>query len=248
MSPQRNIFQLFIIFIVLLFCMNIVTSSQTKNGSKTVLVVYGGWEGHEPKECKDVFVPWLEQEGYKVIQSESLEVYSDSTIMNSIDLVVQTVTMAEITNEQEQGLVNAVMNGVSIAGWHGGLGDSFRKNTGYQFMVGGQFVAHPGGQIEYLVNIINKDDPIMKDLNDFKITSEQYYMHVDPANNVLATTTFSGEHSEWIEGTVMPVVWKKKYGKGKVFYSSLAHSASDFNIPEVLTIMKRGILWAMDEL
>jgi type 1 glutamine amidotransferase len=153
--------------------------------------------------------------------------------------------MGELTKEESDGLMSAVMNGTGIAGCHGGLGDSFRGNTNYLFMVGGQFVAHPGGKIEYEVNIVNYDDPITKGLSDFKITTEQYYMLVDPGVEVLATTTFSGEHAPWVKGVVMPVVWKKMYGKGKVFYNSIGHSVDNFNIKQVMEITKRGILWAI---
>jgi type 1 glutamine amidotransferase len=161
-----------------------------------------------------------------------------------LDLIVQVFTMSQITREQEAGLLNAVRSGVGLAGWHGGLGDSFRNNTEYQFMVGGQWVAHPGGVIDYEVNITDHDDPITRGLGDFKMHSEQYYMHVDPINEVLATTTFSGEHAPWIEGVVMPVVWKKTYGKGRVFYTSLGHVAKDFDVPQAREIVQRGMLWA----
>jgi uncharacterized protein len=125
--------------------------------------------------------------------------------------------------EQEKGLLNAVKSGVGIAGWHGGMGDSFRNNVEYQFMVGGQWVAHPGGVIDYRVNIIS-DDPIVAGLEDFDMHSEQYYMHVDPSNEVLATTTFNGDHAYWIDGVVMPVAWKRMYGQGRVFYASVGTS------------------------
>ncbi|MCS6951048.1 MAG: ThuA domain-containing protein, partial [bacterium] len=178
------------------------------------------------------------------ILSDTLDVYTDKELMNSLSLIVPIWTMGTITPEQEAGLLDAVRSGVGIAGWHGGMGDSFRNNTEYQFMVGGQWVAHPGGIIEYEVNIIKPEDPIVAGLSDFKMHSEQYYMHVDPSNEVLATTTFSGEYCDWIAGTVMPVVWKRRYGKGRVFYSSLGHVAKDFEVPEALEIMKRGMLWA----
>ena len=169
--------------------------------------------------------------------------------MSSIDLVLQIYTMSSITEEQEAGLLKAVReHGVSIAGWHGGLADAFRQNTEYQFMVGGQWVSHPGGIIDYEVNIIDHDDPITKGLSNFKVKSEQYYMHVDPLNEVLATTTFSDEHAFWIKGATLPVVWKKSYGKGKVFYTSLGHTADVFDVPEALTILKRGILWSLGDL
>jgi len=153
--------------------------------------------------------------------------------------------MGAITGEQEKGLLKAVEQGVGIAGWHGGMADSFRNNTGYQFMVGGQWVAHPDGIREYHVNIIDRQDPITAGIQDFKIKSEQYYMHVDPSNQVLAVTAFQGiKSAPWIEGCVMPVVWKRQYGRGRVFYSSLGHVRSDFDVPEVSLIMQRGMLWA----
>jgi type 1 glutamine amidotransferase len=211
---------------------------------KRALIVWGGWEGHEPKQRADIFAPWLQSQGYEVIVSNTLDTYTDKELMQSLNLIVPIWTMGTITPEQEAGLLDAVRSGVGIAGWHGGMGDSFRNNTEYQFMVGGQWVAHPGNIIDYEVNIIKPEDPIVAGLSDFKMHSEQYYMHVDPSNEVLATTTFSGEYCEWIAGTVMPVVWKRRYGKGRVFYSSLGHVAKDFEVPEALEIMKRGMLWA----
>ncbi len=211
---------------------------------KRALIVWGGWEGHEPKQCAEIFAPWLQSQGYEVIVSNTLDTYTDKDLMQSLNLIVPIWTMGTITPEQEAGLLDAVRGGVGIAGWHGGMGDSFRNNTEYQFMVGGQWVAHPGNIIDYEVNIIKPEDPIVAGLSDFKMHSEQYYMHVDPSNEVLATTTFSGEYCEWIAGTVMPVVWKRRYGKGRVFYSSLGHVAKDFEVPEALEIMKRGMLWA----
>jgi type 1 glutamine amidotransferase len=212
--------------------------------TKKALVVWGGWDGHEPKKCVDLFVPWLREQGFEVEVSNTLDAYLDAAKLAKLDLIVQAVTMSTITQEQEKGLLQAVKGGVALAGWHGGLGDSFRNNTEYQFMVGGQWVAHPGNIIDYSVDIAKKGDPIVTGLGSFKMHSEQYYMHVDPAVEVLATTTFSKDHAPWIEGVVMPVAWKKRYGKGRVFYSSLGHVAKDFEVPEALTIMKRGILWA----
>ncbi len=214
------------------------------DGKKKALMVWGGWMGHEPDQCVDIFAPYLRSQGYDVTVSDTLDTYLNTELMASLDLVVPVWTMGTITNEQERGLLDAVKSGVGIAGWHGGMGDSFRNNVEYQFMVGGQWVAHPGGVIDYEVNITKHDDPIVAGLSDFAMHSEQYYMHVDPANEVLATTTFGGEICPWIEGTVMPVAWKRTYGKARVFYTSLGHVAKDFEVPEALEIMKRGLLWA----
>jgi type 1 glutamine amidotransferase len=211
---------------------------------KKALFVWGGWEGHEPKQCVDIFAPWLVEQGFDVEISTSLDSYLDAEKMKSLNLIVQAFTMATITGPQEKGLLDAIKSGVGMAGWHGGMADSFRSNVEYEFMVGGQWVAHPGGVIDYEVNITNHDDPITKGLTDFKMHSEQYYMQVDPINDVLATTTFSDQYAPWIKGVVMPVVWKKMYGKGRIFYASLGHVSADFNVPQAREIVKRGLLWA----
>ena len=234
----------FILIIIMVFLPCVLNSFQEEKKEKSVLIVWGGWEGHEPKECVDIFAPWLEEQDFKVEISTTLDSYLDVEKLKKLDLIVQIYTMSSIGSEQEKGLLEAVKSGVGLAGWHGGLADAFRNNTEYQFMVGGQWVAHPGGIVDYEVNIIDRDDPITAGLSDFKMQSEQYYMHVDPINEVLATTTFSGEHAPWIEGVVMPVVWKKMYGKGRVFYTSLGHVAKDFDVPQAREIVKRGMLWA----
>lgn len=212
--------------------------------TKKALMVWGGWEGHEPKQTVELFAQVLRDNKYEVDIRDSLTAYEDLEKLKDYYLISQCVTMSTITDQQEKNLLAAIESGVGFAGWHGGTGDSFRNNPTYQFMVGGQWVAHPGNIIEYSVHITKPNDPIMAGLNDFTMKSEQYYMHVDPSNDVLATTTFSGAYTPWIEGVVMPVVWKRPWGQGRVFYSSLGHVAKDFDAPEAKEIMKRGLLWA----
>ncbi|MEK6647023.1 MAG: ThuA domain-containing protein [Candidatus Firestonebacteria bacterium] len=214
------------------------------NTKKRALIVWGGWDGHEPKKCADIFEPYLREKNYDVEVSDTLDVYLNQEKIKSLDLIVPIWTMGTITDKQQNGLLEAVKSGVGIAGWHGGLGDSFRNNVEYQFMVDGQWVVHPGGVIDYEVNITDHNDPVTSGLKDFKMHSEQYYMHIDPSNKVLATTTFDDKILPWIKGCVMPVVWKRMYGEGRVFYSSCGHIAKDFEVDEALEIVKRGMLWA----
>jgi type 1 glutamine amidotransferase len=213
---------------------------------KNVLFVYGGWEGHEPVQCMEFFQPWLESEGANVTVSDTLGIYTDSTFMESLDLIIQLWTMGKIERPQLEGLIKAVRNGAGYAGWHGGIGDSFREATEYQFMVGGQWVSHPGGIIDYEVNIVDHDDPVTAGLEDFDMTSEQYYMHVDPNVKVLATTTFNADHVYWIDECVMPVMWKKYYGEGRIFYTSLGHQLDHLLTPNAMETVKRGIRWASE--
>jgi hypothetical protein len=213
---------------------------------KKALMVWGGWDGHQPKECVERFAPFLQEQGYDVRIENNLDAYTEEEYMKSLDLIVPVWTMGSISGEQEKGLLSAVKSGVGLAGWHGGMCDAFRNNTSYQWMTGGQWVAHPGNIINYTVNITDHEHEITRGLSDFEMNSEQYYMHTDPGNKVLATTTFSGEHegADWIAGTVMPVVWLRRWGAGRVFYSSLGHQAKDFDVFEAAEIVRRGMLWA----
>ena len=214
--------------------------------AKKALFTWGGWEGHEPERCARLFADVLTEQGYEVRVVDSLECFTDEPTMLEQDLIVPVWTISRISPEQERGLLRSVKKGTGIAGWHGGMADAFRNNVDYQWMVGGQWVAHPGGIIDYDVKITRTDDPIVAGLSDFRMHSEQYYMHVDPSNEVLATTTFSGEHdrADWIARTEMPVVWKRRFGGGRVFYASFGHNPSDFEVPEAKQIVRRGMLWA----
>lgn len=211
---------------------------------KQAIIVWGGWEGHEPKKCAEIMAGQLDAAGYGIELFDTLSVYADEERMKRADLIVPCWTMGAIEKEEEKGLLDAIRAGAGVAGWHGGMGDAFRNSPNYQFMVGGQWVAHPDNIRRYTVHIAAGEDPITEGLNDFEMESEQYYMHVDPINQVLATTTFEVDSAPWVNGTVMPVVWKKRYGKGRVFYSSLGHVATDFEVPEALEIQRRGMFWA----
>ena len=210
---------------------------------REALIVWGGWKGHEPEIGANIVRTMLEEEGFKVYVENTTEAFADPAIAD-MSLVVPIYTMSKIEKEELDNLTKAVEGGVGFGGYHGGMCDAFRDAVNYQFMCGGQWVAHPGNIIDYRVNIVKRDDPVMHGISDFPYRSEQYYMHVDPSNEVLATTTFSGEHAPWTKGVVMPVVWKRHHGKGRVFYSSLGHVTKEFEVPEMKTILKRGLLWA----
>jgi hypothetical protein len=217
--------------------------------STKALIVWGGWAGHTPEKCAELFAKFLKGSGYEVRLSDTLESYLDVEELSSLNLIVPIWTMGTITDEQEKGLLTAVRSGVGIAGFHGGMIDSFRNNTPYQWMTGGQWVAHPGDDIpSYKVNITDHDHEITRGIDDFTLTdTEQYYVHVDSANHVLATTTFTGEYGPkdlYTPGTVMPFAWTKKYGQGRVFVACWGHTDKDFDVPQARQIVERGMLWA----
>ncbi len=207
------------------------------------LIFYGGWNGHEPKETAELFAGFLRGKGFEVDLEDNQDVLKDAARTAGYALIVPVWTMGKLDPEGFKNLKAAVLGGTGLAGWHGGMGDAFRENTDYQYICGGQWVAHPGNILDYEVNIV-KNDPITRGIGDFTMRSEQYYMHVDPSNEVLAVTRFSGQHDPWIAGTLMPVAWKRMYGKGRVFYCSLGHVAADFQCPSAMELTGRGLLWA----
>ncbi len=217
--------------------------------AKRALIVWGGWDGHQPDLVAQLFRDLLCEEGWEVEVSDSLGSFRDAGCLAATNLIVPVWTMGRIEGEQLSPVLKAVESGVGLAGCHGGMCDSFRESTEWQFMTGGQWVAHPGNDgVRYTVNVVNRDHPVMRGIEDFEVESEQYYMHVDPAVNVLATTRFptegiGGPHIP--NGPVdVPVVWTKRWGAGSVFYCSLGHQRSIVEAEPVRTIMKRGLLWA----
>jgi type 1 glutamine amidotransferase len=223
--------------------MSLASSPSPGRARREALIVWGGWAGHEPERCAGIVRAMLEEDGFEVRVENTTEAFADPGLAQ-LSLIVPIITMAKIEKDQLENLSRAVRGGVGLAGFHGGMCDAFREATEYQFMCGGQWVAHPGNIIDYRVNVLRQDDPVMWGIEDFDYRSEQYYMHVDPSNQVLATTTFSGEHAAWIDGVVMPVVWKRRHGAGRVFYSALGHVAAEFEIPQMRTIFRRGMTWA----
>lgn len=217
---------------------------------KKALVFYGGWEGHAPGPVSARLAKILEQHGFAVDRCEGLTCLEDGKRLLEYDLIVPCYTMGTLPRECEKNVLSAVSQGVGLAGCHGGMCDAFRASTDWQFMTGGQWVAHPGNDgVEYTVNICRGSSSIIEGIENFTLKSEQYYLHIDPAVEVLATTRFplaDGPHS--VNKPVdMPVAWTKYWGEGRVFYCSLGHHDDVFDAcPEAQLLMERGMLWAAD--
>lgn len=106
-------------------------------GSRKALVVWGGWDGHEPQQVAEIFARELTDRGFQVEVADMLDAFLDSEKLKGLDLIVPVWTMGTITNEQLNPVVEAVRGGVGIGGCHGGMCDSFREATEWQFMTGG---------------------------------------------------------------------------------------------------------------
>ena len=222
--------------------------AQSSDRSRTALIVWGGWDGHEPQQVAQIFAEQLEGKGFAVEVSDTLDAFLDADKLKGLSLIVPVWTMGKITDAQLGPVTEAVKGGVGIAGCHGGMADSFREATEWQFMTGGQWVAHPGNDgVEYTVRVTDPTHFITQGAPaEFKVVSEQYYMHTDPANKTLAVTRFPTADGPHVPNGPfdMPVIWTRFYGQGRVAYNSLGHHADIVAQPEVLPLMTRSLLWA----
>lgn len=215
--------------------------------ARQALVVRGGWDGHAPQEATDLFIPFLEDAGFTVVVSDSLEVYADDALMAATDLVLQSWTMGEILGDEVHGLRTAVAAGTGLVGWHGGVVDSFRMSAEYLHLMGAQFAAHPGDSVEHTVHVLPEraDHPVVAGLDDFTLRSERYWLLTDPLLDVLATTTIeAGPDDPWDGPTTHPAVWTRRWGAGRIVVCAPGHHLADLAVPQVRTMIERGLLWA----
>ncbi|QIB33095.1 ThuA domain-containing protein [Ancylobacter pratisalsi] len=209
---------------------------------KRCLIISGGYEPHRPHEAARRVADLLADE-FEVTHSSRLESYAEEDL-HAYDLIVPNWTLGEMSVEVSKRLWAAIASGVGLGGFHGGMLDGFRGNERFRFMAGGAYAAEPGGVRDYRVEVLDREDPITRDIPDFDYRSEQYYLHVDPAIEVLAVTRFTATPYPWLDGVAMPVVWKKPFGAGRVFVSALGHVPDEFDCPQMSAMLARGLRWA----
>jgi type 1 glutamine amidotransferase len=226
---------------------------------KTALVVRGGWDGHQPVEATDLFIPHLEHNGYRVRVEDSPKVYADADYMAGVDLILQCMTMSTIERDEFEGLRGAIEAGTGLAGWHGGIADSYRNTSDYLHLIGGQFACHPGkhpaertgeqsdNYVPYTVNMLPAADqhPLTQGIGDFDLVTEQYWVLSDSYIDVLATTTQRvREWDAWHRPVTSPAIWTREWGRGRIFVATPGHHVEILEDPNLKTIIERGLLWA----
>jgi type 1 glutamine amidotransferase len=230
----------------------------TENTRKA-LIVRGGWDGHQPVETTELFIPFLEANGFEVRIEDTTAIYADADYLATVDLIVQSNTMTTIEKEEFEGLRSAIEAGTGFAGWHGGIADSYRNNADYLQLVGGQFAAHPGkapgervgeqsdNYVPYTIEMLPAaaGHPITQGITDFELTTEQYWVLHDDYNDVLATTTQKVRPWDpWTRPVTSPAIWTRQWGEGRIFVSTPGHHVDVLQNENVRTIIERGLLWA----
>ena len=210
---------------------------------KKAIIVWGGWQGHEPEQCAGIVAELLREDGFAVDVTGDLGIFASPQLAKA-DLLVPIITGETLEKPHASALVEAVRGGLGLGGHHGALATSFKESAAFRYVSGVTWVAHPGNIIDFHVGVTRQDDPIMEGISDFDYRSEQYYLHYDPSVEILATTTFTGAYDPAARNVVMPVVFKRHFGAGRIFYSALGHVAAEFDHPYMPLILRRGLGWA----
>jgi type 1 glutamine amidotransferase len=210
---------------------------------RKAIIVWGGWQGHEPEQCAGIVSELLAEDGFQAEVTSDLGIFG-SPVLAEVDLLIPIITGEVLEKAHAETLVKAVRGGLGLGGHHGALATSFKESAPFRYLSGVTWVAHPGNVIDFRVAITRTDDPVMQDIADFDYRSEQYYVHYDPSVEILATTTFSGDYDEAARDVVMPVVFKRSFGAGRIFYSALGHVAAEFEHRQMRLILRRGLGWA----
>lgn len=219
-----------------------------KQRSRKVLSLFGGWPGHSPYAIRDWTTELLAESDFEI--EETQDIFSLDRDLTGYDLIIigwnNAVTTETLTPAQENALLGAVQSGTGLAAWHGAAA-AFRSSLKYHFLLGGDFIEHPAGEAypyPYEVEITDREHPVTQGVSNFTVRSEQYYMHVNPNNHVLAQTRFTGEHLPWLDGHLMPQAWVREWGEGRVFYHAIGHNLDDLADPSVRQLTLQGIEWA----
>jgi uncharacterized protein len=204
------------------------------------LVVRGGWSGHQPVKTTELFISFLIEHGFSVRVEASPQIYADA-------------------DYKFLGLRTAVEAGAGMAGWHGGIADSYRNTAQYLHMIGAQFAEHPGkhpdertgeqsdNYVPYTINIteLGRQHPITQGIDDFALVTEQYWVLHDDYLDVLATTTQAVRPWDpWHRPVSSPAIWTRRWGKGRIFVSTPGHRVEVLQDPNMRMIIERGLLWA----
>ena len=137
----------------------------------------------------------------------------------------------DLTPEQEEGLFNFVAGGKGLVGMHG---TAWWIGGRAVDLIGGHANWHPPG-LTFTVNIADATHPTMQGINDFEVTDEIYISAHEPTLQILAT-------AEW-HNKAHPMAWVKQFGQGRVFYTTLGHTADTFKQPAMGQMMVQAVRW-----
>lgn len=145
-------------------------------------------------------------------------------------------------------LLAAIADGKPFVGIHAAAA-TFTSSVGsvndYIAMVGGEFITH-GAEQDAKLKIITPKFPGIDGLADIAFLEEWFtYKNFSKDLHVILAQDTSGMKGPMYQRPPYPATWAHRYGKGRVFYTSLGHREDVWTNPVFQQILLGGLSWAL---
>jgi uncharacterized protein len=206
-----------------------------------VIYLLAGGNFHLTEECADLLIQYLQgKTRYPVKKTMVRYDLTRLDELNAQGLIL--ITQGGVLSDAElQSLQAFVRSGKGVVGIHGAT-DSFDdagEVEAYTDLIGGWFQSHPP-RGEFPVTVKNTSHPITREMKNFRVRyDERYVMKLADGLDVLLTVD--------VDGKEIPNTWTKDYGQGRVFYTGLGHDRTTFRNATFLSMVVRGIKWAIED-
>jgi type 1 glutamine amidotransferase len=233
---------------VLLLVMIAVSAAGDANAAPPntrVLIVTGfDVDSHQWEASTRLVQAILEKSGrFDVTISTDKEVFASPGLSDN-DAIVLSFGFwkeADPSEKAKAGLLDYVRNGGNLVALHFAC-SSFQDWKEYGTLLGRVWKKGVGGHGpygEFEVNITAPEHPITKGLGDFK-TEDELYSKLSGEEEI---EVLASAYSDWSK-KIEPIVFVKRYGKGRVVQNVLGHALDSKQNPAYQQLLIRDVEWA----
>jgi uncharacterized protein len=182
--------------------------------------------------------------------------FNDDTL-KKYDAIIFSNTNNDVfdTEQQKVSFMRYIQAGGGFMGIHSASGTE-RNWKWFKLMLGATFLRHPPFQA-FSVYVLDKKHPASKNIAAKWETNDECYFfkEFNPAINILLVSDISGikESSDGknstpdVFGNRYPAAWCQQFDGGKIWYTALGHSKSDYSEPTYLAHIIEGLKWVTDK-
>ena len=206
---------------------------------KKILIYQGGRYYNEEKtynHFKNILTDYI------VDCSINLDLLDGEDFFN-YDTTIFLSQEGTLTKIQEEILLNFISSGKGFIGLHGASA-SFKNNSNYFKMLGGRFINH-GSVSKIHIRILDKEHEITQNLDNFDFRDEPYRHDFSMGKNIHILA--EAEYNAPDDPNPEPIMWIKKYGKGRVFFCALGHRTIALKDPVFQKIIERAVKWVLHD-
>lgn len=204
----------------------------------------GGYRHTSIEAGKAMFVKTAAQYGIAADTTENADWFTPEKLSQYKTLVFLSTRGNVLDSAQQQALVDYIRNGGGFVGIHAATTTEYEWPW-YNRLAGAWFDGHPEPQ-QAVYRVTDKNFPATQHLPDtFRHFDEVYnFKSVQDSLHYLITVDESS-YTGGKMGRVHPVCWYRPFEGGRSFYIGLGHFEKDYEDPFFLSIVWKGIQWAM---